>query len=219
MAQRAFLEMLKSATNQPILLLLSGGSSIDLLSDPRLAHALPVNSLLTTLDERLDVGQSNFDRIKQTTFVRACIARKDVEVFDARSFAAENSVTEVARVLDERVYQWMDEYPLAPVMATMGIGLDTHTAGIMPHGDDLGMAHFFQDPKRLFQGYDAGAKSIHRLRVTATFTLLKKVSRAIVFATKEKPIEQVLSSQCNPDHFPARILHQMNSVQLFTNLA
>lgn len=125
--------------------------------------------------------------------------------------------------LEASLHGWMAAHPDALVIATMGIGADGHTAGVMPFPEDETYFHkTFLDAERWVVGYDAGTKSPYPDRVTTSLAFLRDiVSSAVVYAVgtdKRSALERILASTGSLAETPARILSEMSRVDVFTDI-
>lgn len=116
----------------------------------------------------------------------------------------------------------MNKWPKADlVVALMGIGLDGHTAGIIPYSED---PKKFKD---LFEGdealvnYNAGHKNFHPLRTTVSISFLKnRVDQAFVYVKgeeKKEILKKVLESK-NTAEYPAAVINFMKKVSIYSDL-
>jgi 6-phosphogluconolactonase len=117
--------------DQPILLLLSGGSAfsfLELVSRESLSDRVTIG----VLDERFDVRPTanNFTQLAATQFfVDACA--RGCTYIDTRVEGRE-SLADMAARYDDAIMEWQAEHPEGVVIATLGLGADGHTAGIFP---------------------------------------------------------------------------------------
>lgn len=178
--------------DMPVLFLISGGSALKAL-DGIDEQVLGSNTIVSVLDERLDVESKdrNFFQLMQTDFYKKARARsvKFVPLFDTNFSGT--------------------------VIATMGIGVDGHTAGIMPFSEIL-------ESNEWISQYNAGERSIFPLRHTVTINFLKnKVDYAFVYVVgedKKEILEKVLTSSDNMTQYPSRVIHHMKNVEMYTDL-
>lgn len=198
----------------PRLVLLSGGSCLELLESPDALMGLGAGDAIAVVDERLEPGAGNFDRIMRTpAFTRA--ASGGCVSFDSR-FAPDATPEEAAAALEGFVRGYTKRG--ASVIALLGIGKDGHTAGILPLPEDPeGFRRRFVETGRLYAGYDAGAGYAPRRRVTATSELLLRADAAVVFAVGGKPVDAALEEAMTPEKMPARLLLDLENVRIHTD--
>ena len=191
----------------PLLLLASGGSCLKLLT-PELFARLPQGSAIAPLDERYsyDPEESNTVQIKKLLPSQSHVRLLGFEV------QSDDSLPEVTVRLMETIDDWIAEHPGAPIIATLGIGKDGHTAGILPnskatHSIDVSVV-----------GYVAGDK--YPGRVTMSFDFMRRrINHAICYAVgKDKAgALQLLEEPSLLANAPCRIMLEMADVQLFTD--
>lgn len=213
---------LKELSGAPVLLMLSGGSAFGLLdgvSDAALGSHLTV----CMLDERysLDATVNNFAQLEETAFYARAVAGGCS--FIDTSVGEDETLEDLAVRFEERIEWWTDENPDGAVVATMGIGEDGHTAGIMPFpGEPARFASLFENG-RWIAGYDAAGKNRHSLRVTATNSFLReRVGAAVAVAVgepKRAALERLFAPEGELSDTPARVMLEMRSVDLYTDVS
>jgi len=204
----AISKYLASNTDKSILFLVSGGSALKVLDyiDP---NVLNKNLIVSVLDERLRTipEASNFFQLSQTKFYKEAQKRGVKFV----------PINEWPPLLASRV-----------VVALMGIGLDGHTAGIMPFPENPNkFKELFELPlggptAKWVVSYNAGDKNQYPHRLTATITFLKeKVDHAFVYVSGENKkliLNKILEQSGEIYKYPARVIHDIKSVGLYTDL-
>lgn len=215
-------KVLSENTDKQILLMLSGGSSLAMLEYVN-EEILGKNITITILDERhtKDIKISNFSKLLETNFYHKA-SRKGASFIDTRVEGKEH-IEETAHHFEESIRLWKMNNPQGKIIATMGIGEDGHTAGIMPYPkykeafDDL-----FENIDKWIIGYNASGKSKHPMRITTTNTFLRSlVSEAIMYVSgenKKEALEKTLSEKGTLNETPARIIHKMKKVTIFTDI-
>ncbi|MEX2515152.1 MAG: 6-phosphogluconolactonase [Candidatus Paceibacterota bacterium] len=211
-------DMLLAHKDTPTLLLLSGGSALSLL-DHVSPEMLGPQLTITTLDERFstDPSAQNFAQIQATAFYHTAQA-SGASVIDTTT-AEGDTLAAVGDRFEAALRAWKDQHPDGVVIATMGIGADGHTAGILPG-----------DYKAEFSGrswvaaYEVSPSvNPHTKRITVTQTFLRTaVSEALVYAvgSEKKPIIEKLSREpCPSESMPACVVCEMQSVSLITDVA
>ena len=130
----------------------------------------------------------------------------------------EDSCRETSMRFELALHEWKTKYPNGVVIATLGVGSDGHTAGIMPgehgvdfSGDDLVVSYTV--PRAVNQ---------HTKRITTTYTFLTTyVDHTIVFAVgKEKRsiVAALEAGGCTLPTMPACIVTKMPDVTLYTDV-
>lgn len=221
-AEEAFGDVLFSARNEPVLLLLSGGSAFEILSgvsSPLFGKHLTIGML----DERFETNSNinNFLQLQKTDFYE--MAKLHGAQF-INSVPKENELLETfsARI-EEEWRRWRKENVSGKIIITEGVGSDGHTAGVMsfPENPEL-FAKLFLDDNVWVRGYDTGIKNKYSCRATATFSFLKnEVDVAIVNImgeAKKMAFEKIIDEGGVLAQTPARILRDMKDVKIFTNI-
>jgi len=209
-------EYISSLGDTHILLLLSGGSALSILEHFPGA-VLGENITIGVLDERFDPDPTdqNYYSLKQFPFYKKA---KESGV----NFIESNHLTTVYMLADDLTRDWeswVKNNPDGKIVATMGIGPDGHTAGIMPFPEDP------QKFKELFEddistiAYSAGSKNPIPIRATATNTFLRKIDRAFVFMSgKDKTRAAISLAGVGSLHeLPARIIKEIPHTTYATN--
>ncbi len=219
-ASEALGRVLTENKNKPVLLLVSGGSSLNLL------HSIPMDVFdrhvaMAVLDERFskDSGINNFLRLSQTDFYKEAMKR-GVTVFE--SVPKDNeAIEELAKRFEDFLKAWKMAHTDGVIVALQGIGPDGHTAGIMPYADDKRTFQFYFDDSEVWAlGYDAGTRSTYPLRVTVSLPFLRKVTTSIVYAVgveKKEALVAALAPEGELHKTPARIINEMPHCLLYTD--
>lgn len=211
---KMLLEYKSSGT--PVLLFLSGGSSLEPLAyvKPETMSGLVT---LTTLDERHDPSglNSNFRALARTEFFKQA-QLQGAQVIDTCVLLGE-SHTELADRIETDVRAWLIEHPHGVLLAVAGLGADGHTAGIMPYPEDrVAFTERFEG-ERFFVAYDATGKNPITRRVTATLTFIRKLSHVFLYAHgAEKRAARVAIKETGPlAGCPARIYQSVPTTFYF----
>ncbi|OGZ46613.1 MAG: hypothetical protein A3J54_01080 [Candidatus Ryanbacteria bacterium RIFCSPHIGHO2_02_FULL_45_13b] len=217
---RALLMDAKSHS-QPVLLLLSGGSAFSLL-DAIHKDVLGVHVTIGVLDERFNKDEfiNNFAQFTRTVFYSDAFVA-GVTFIDTRVGENETQDLLVTR-FEKALHDWVESHTDGVVMTTMGVGVDGHTAGIMPFPEHTTrFRQLFEDEKKWVVAYDAGDKNPYPLRVTVTMSFLRtRVNHTIVYVVGEEKktvIEHIFSTEGSLPQTPARIFHDMKDVYVFTS--
>lgn len=205
---------LKQYQTTPLLLMLSGGSALQLLEyvDPTV---LGSHITITTLDERYTPNQlgNNYELLAQTGFFADALSRGAV-VLETKVLPLE-SFHDFALRIDAGIRAWQAEYPNGVVIATMGIGIDGHTAGLFEKVEET----VFSSDRILGHTLPSGSNDfLERVTVTPEF-LRDVVTTAVVLATGEdkRLLIERLRHAPDSEHMPAKIIFEMNEVHLFHN--
>lgn len=212
----------KKRSGVPMLLLLSGGSAFSLL-DAIHKDACGTHIVIGMLDERFSVDEdiNNFAQFVKTAFY-ANAKTSGAAFIDTRGKGGETQDELTTRFLCS-LQNWVTAHRDGVVVATMGMGADGHTAGIMPFPEDPELfRQLFEDEKRWVTAYDAGNKNPYPLRVTVTLPFLREqVAHTIVFVVgeeKKDAMRRVLAEEGLLSETPARIIHEMKNVQVFSDV-
>lgn len=203
-----------------VLFLTSGGSSFDLLTSLQ----VPTKHIsIGVLDERYSTNSAinNFTQLKNTDFFKRS---KDVfeQILDSSVHKGE-SLEEFAHRFESLLRNWRRRFPEGVIVATVGMGPDGHVSGIMPYPEsEVLFQGIFNDPRRWVIGYDAGNKNQYHERATTTLPFMKKnIDFAIAYISgenKKDALSRVLAEEGRLNDTPARILHEMRDVAIFTDI-
>ena len=216
-------DCLKNARRKPTLLMLSGGSALELLAGIEMRN-IGKHITITVLDERYssDPAVNNFSQIAETEFYKKA-ERKGIDYIDTRVHR-KITLYGLARKFERGLKRWRKKHPKGHIIITQGIGTDGHTAGIIPYPrDSKKFEQLFEKEDKWVVGYNAPrAKTEYPRRITVTSSFLQdQVDCAIVYAigfAKQRALERVFAKKGSLFKTPARIVHEMKDVSLFTNI-
>lgn len=220
-AAQALSDAISGYEDRPVLFLLSGGSPLEIL---KYLFFDPFDARVTVgvSDERFstDPTINNFSQIIKTPWYQA-ITAKGVKSIDTRPLEGE-SVEDMGRRFDGMLKSWKKENSTGKIIITQGIGLDGHTAGMMPYPEDeRAFGFLFDDADVWTVGYDAKEKNKYPLRVTTTMPFLRMVDMSVLYVCgqdKKEPLARALAADGSLAATPSRIIHQMKHCLLFTDL-
>ncbi len=223
LASAIFKATLKRANNETkkVLLALSGGSALSLLNLIS-REDLGENITITVLDERWssDPTVNNFSQIKASKFYKE--ATSSGSSFIETIPQSSETRDELAMRFNQSISTWFSENPNGLVIATVGIGEDGHTSGMMPFPENKDKFNTLFNNENIFVvGYDATGKNPYPDRVTTNMNFMRRINTAIVYAIGEKKRESLLKLFAEKGDLastPARILKEMKNVQLFTDI-
>lgn len=198
----------------PVLLLLSGGSALDVVAD--LDSSLLTATTIMPLDERFSSNPALNNSLQMQALglpVTLLVpeASESLETFGQR--------------FDQLLHDWRRQYPQGVIIATIGMGPDGHVAGISPMPttpekfDSL-----FVTTSAWAVGYSGNLEPAERATVTVEF--LEEIDLAIGFVTGETKAEALraaFSSQATTDfpqdisQLPAVVLPSLDGI-LFTTI-
>lgn len=207
--------------NNPILLLLSGGSALDVL-DYIDVNILGPRITIGMIDERFsfDRDVNNFAKLSESKFLEDCMTMGCAII--GTEVQRGQTVSELSQHLERSWTNWDKRNKDGKVIVVLGLGEDGHTAGIMPYPENPRLfRNLFEQEDDWVVGYDAKDKNKYSLRITATISFLKdRVDEAVVFVSgqnKKEALEKV-QGQGSMYKIPGRIFQEMKNVRLFTNI-
>lgn len=208
-------KLLIAHDGEPVLVLLSGGSALDVLTgvDPDLFGG---NVTVGLVDERISPhpGDRNGASEKLKAFLSDCRAHM---LPIRQGVTPETSAAE----FDGALHAWKDKNRDGFTLVVQGIGPDGHTAGIMPFPKNPSDYNTLFEGNTWAVGYDAKEKSPFRFRVTLTNTFLRNEADAtVVYAVgpnKLSALSKVFAPSGSLAATPARIIREMPNVFLFTD--
>lgn len=209
-------QMLMRYQGQPTLLLLSGGSAVELLT---YVDTNVVGSWLTisTLDERYstDATINNFAQLQVLPFCQTAVAQGAQTISTA--IRPDETLIESGARFEHALREWRSQYPYGQVVAVAGVGADGHTAGIFAgeYGVDLASEAWvaaYSVPTSVHQYTD---------RITVTYTFLRtQVTEVLVYVAglaKQPIVEQLQRAACTHATIPAGIFNELSQVTLVTD--
>ena len=221
-AQKALSVVFEKNKNAPILFLSSGGSALELLEGLSLTNKKALITLGMLDDRFTDTDSeevSNFLQLTKTKFF--CEMLSGGAMLIDTSVQSNESLSDMAERFHASLQGWRMIHPSGVIIATMGIGADGHTAGIMSNMPKNKFGTFFENDEVYAVGYDTGGNGEHRARVTVTFPFLRMIDHALVYivgAEKERALASIMSKKGNLQETPARIMREMKDVSIFTDI-
>jgi 6-phosphogluconolactonase/glucosamine-6-phosphate isomerase/deaminase len=214
-------KLLEDNKDKPVLLMLSGGSALEILDGVN-PENLGEHTAISMLDERFSTepAANNFLQLQKTDFYKEAMNRQ-CSFFGTLPRPGENK-KQLAERLEKNLHAWQQENDQGKIFATVGMGPDGHIAGIMPFPEDEKKFAGLFLGKGWAVAYDAGDKSPHSDRITATATFLKNIDAAIAYiAGKEKQTVwgRIKQKANQPFELPAILLHDMRNLEIYTDLA
>ncbi|MDP4007369.1 MAG: 6-phosphogluconolactonase [bacterium] len=211
-------QTLEAHSHVPTLFLSSGGSSLELLEHVAI---FPPNFIVGMADERFseDSKVNNFAQLAETSFFEK--AEEHGAYFIDTRVQSGQDIEMFSRHFEDALRKWREEHPGGRIIITQGMGLDGHTAGIMPFPKEKSAFQELFEGERWVVGYDAGNKNEYSLRVTITMPFFRMVDHVVLYAAgKEKhdALSRVLKNEGTLEETPARIIHEMKEVHIFTDI-
>jgi 6-phosphogluconolactonase/glucosamine-6-phosphate isomerase/deaminase len=204
----------------PILFLSSGGSSLDWLDKIVIPAGVDLTVGLT--DDRFSRDPTVSNWLQLETHSQFMTAMERCHGSFLSTLPAEGeSVLAVAERYDAALKAWRNAHPEGKIIATLGVGPDGHTIGILPFPEDPVYFHnLFELGDNWVVGYDVGAKSPYRERITITAPVLSQIDYAITCAlgeNKKGALQQAIAAKVDPAEIPAVWLALPKQVELFTD--
>lgn len=214
-------EALKEALHNvegKVILFLSGGSSLGALKH---VDYIPRNLTVALVDERKGLPENtNWYSLTQTNFYR--LANASGAQFLNIPSDPKISIEECAESYNKVLVSYFKK-SAGRVLSVLGIGSDGHIAGVMPHPEAvIKFEKDFLNPNRWVIGYDASGKNPYKDRITLSLDFLRKyVHQSVVISLgieKCEALRRTLIEKGPTAEIPARILLEMNKVQIFTDV-
>jgi 6-phosphogluconolactonase/glucosamine-6-phosphate isomerase/deaminase len=207
-------------TTAPMLLLLSGGSALKVLDYVK-PDMFSSRVTIGVLDERVstDPAINNYLQLLSHPAIVRARAMGSVTI-NTVPFDHETP-QELAGRFEHTLRQWSSEHPDGKIIATVGMGPDGHTFGMMPYPEDKTMFdRQFVETDHWVVGYDAGSKHMYPLRATTTVAFSNEIYQSIWYVCghdKTAMLNKTLDPKTDIHNIPARIIQDMHNVTLFTD--
>lgn len=199
-----------------VLLCLSGGSALAIL-DNFPSEVLGPHVTVTVLDERYstDPKINNMAQIAATGFLEKAKAN-GCQLIDTRVKVGD-SIEEVVVGYNMGLLRWIENTPKGKIVATVGMGPDGHTSGIIP--GSIGFDRLFgHEQKNLVVGYEAiNQPPEQKMRITTTFSFLENVAFAVMLVlgeSKKDALMRLVADEGTLGETPARIWREPNNETL-----
>lgn len=208
-------EILTMHKHVPVLLLVSGGSAFALLE-----HVPPEvcgsHLTLAVLDERFstDATITNFAQLSQTDFFARATGAGAVSI-SSLVLPAE-SLASHARRFETALQKWRDDNATGVVVATLGMGVDGHTAGIFP-----GYVEELDRRGRWVEGYEVPLEiNDYTKRITVTPRFLStQINAAVAFVAgpqKRALLGKVMAAETTSE-YPAALWKTIPVLRIVTD--
>jgi len=214
--------VLAHSVEKPVLLFLSGGSSLALL-EGLATENLNSKTTIAVLDERYssDPKVNNFAQIVISSFYLKAKER-GAHFIDTRIQNGE-SQEDLAIRFNNALTKWFHTNPNGVLVATAGIGPDGHTAGMIPNTNKpkSWFHSLFDNGQNSYVASYTSEQNEYPKRVTTTLNLMRKIDDAIIYAVgenKREAINHMIDSDANLSETPARILNEIADAIVFTDL-
>lgn len=224
-AQKDLLDKLREYRDDGtrILLLLSGGSALKLLGEGFDYGVLGSHVTIGVLDERYTRNEefSNYAQLVKLGFIGKAMEAGCQDVIDTR-VKDEETIEELRTGYEIALHRWVENNPSGKIVATIGMGEDGHTAGIIPSGVDFA-EKFKVTNQRWVETLSVptqpeGAKE----RVTTTFNFLAMIAYGVMVVTgngKSPALQRFANEEGSLMLTPARIWRQIDGcVKCYTDI-
>lgn len=203
----------------PILLLLSGGSALNILEYIETENWS--NITLFFLDERYSVDNtdSNFAQLAQFDWLTK-VTGLGAKYIDSRVLSGED-LDSFTKRLNSSLKNWLDTNLAGKKLAIMGMGPDGHVAGIFPYPENPVLFAKLFTGKEIMVSHNVYGKNKFPQRVTTTFSFFDLLDRSYVCICGEEKRKALteLSRKKLPKHeLPAGILYNIKDVFLVTDI-
>lgn len=218
---------------KPVLLLVSGGSALELLKERMGDSSLPEGEKLTicALDDRVynDPEINTYQRITANNSYSLIYQAKahGAKFIETAMQEGDKGLFAVGERVNEEIIQWLAEHPDGEIIATVGMGPDGHTAGIFPHNTRKFMREERMTEGKTVPSYYASEIVPHEVneyarRVSATNMLLERAKGIALVVSEEKQelLERVFREDltaANINELPALLWRNMSEVSVFTS--
>lgn len=214
------LKEFRDVEHRDVLFLSSGGSALGVL-DRIDGEVIGPYLTIGIFDERYDPSNrtSNYAQLCKTAFYRRAVEGR-CRLIDTRTQKGQTQ-EELADYYEHELRSWRAQHPRGAIMATMGIALDGHTAGIMPFPENPARFRELFEGDRWIVAYDTETKNPFRLRVTITFTFLRYVDLMgiyLVGAEKGAMWRKLLEGD-DYTELPGRIIKTLPRGAVYTDAA
>ncbi len=205
---------------EPVLVLLSGGSALNILDALR-PDVFTSRVTVGVLDERVSnaPAENNFLQLADHPLIKQAIIN-GAGTIDTVALAGETP-KQLAMRFEGALRDWKSQHAGGSIIATVGMGPDGHTFGMMPYPEDPDtFSKQFIETDRWVAGDDAGDKNQYPLRATTTVVFSREIDMSIWYVcgeSKTDMLKRALDPRTRTYAVPARIIQDMNDVTLFTD--
>ncbi len=212
-------ELLALYDDISVLLMFSGGSSLEILDNVDITKLSP-RVTLTALDEKFSIDSSinNFQKIKATNFFQG--AKLAGCHFMDTTVNNSDTVEDFSKYWQDQLQKWFRVNSKGKIIAIQETGNDGHTVDIVPFTNDPKLFNdTFVNTQDWITHYNIGNKDKHPLRVTVTINFLENLVHHCIFYDEanqnivSKLLEKPLPMYLNP----ASVIYKMKNVYVFTN--
>jgi 6-phosphogluconolactonase/glucosamine-6-phosphate isomerase/deaminase len=204
----------------PVLLMLSSGSALSVLNYIG-KTSLGKNLTVSVLDERFsqDPEVNNFLQLQKTDFY------KDAFEAEASFFGTlprpNETMEDLRQRWDKNLKIWRQDNPNGLIIATLGMGPDGHTSGILPFPENPMQFEKLFNSADWTAAYNTDDKNKYPERVTTTLTFLKMVDFAFTFVSgkeKQEKFAKLILRDAKIAELPAMVWHEIKNLKIFTDI-
>lgn len=205
----------------PILFLTSGSSAFQLLDKINPQYLQPTVTI-SVLDERYssDPAINNFAQLEQSAFFNN--AKNAGCHFIDTKVRNEETGQQHADRFQKAITDWKENNPTGKIIATVGMGVDGHTSGVMPYTEDPELFQKIFNNHDWVVYYDAGNKNPFPLRTTTTLSFMRtQIDSSVFFIAgqeKKEAFDRLLKKEGTLAETPARIVHEMKNTIIVTDI-
>ncbi len=207
-ASKNALAIISGKVDQETLLLLSGGTSPDLLYQLIARNGTLKPGSVALIDERfgLPMHESSNEKMIYETHLLKYLLTAGIPFYGVLK---EEDLESVAEQYEETIRNLFNKY--SKKVAVMGIGADGHTAGIKP-----GLNY---DHSRWAIAYD-DLNGPFGKRITLTFEALNEVNEFVIliFGEDKRAVFEKMFTEQNQDKLPAVFFTTTSKVTLLTDI-
>ena len=210
---------ISSSVGKSSLLLVSGGSALDVLNNIKNESFAGVT--LAVLDERFDEANenNNFSQIEKLpwsngflqnggSFILTKVLPGDTQDILAQRFQIE-------------IEKWISKNVGGRIVALFGMGADGHTAGIFPYPENSKLFKKLFDGDALVVSYFATGKNKFEKRITTTNSIFGKIKIGFLYVygqEKASALHDFMKSEKNPNELPIMFLKGIEKIKLVTDI-
>lgn len=219
-AGAAISDLFAKFSGTEILFLVAGGSSLDVLeyvAEDDISSQMTVVVTDERVTDELDIN--NYAQLQASPFWNKLVRN------DAYSIPTEllgRNSEELRDAYDAALKKWKVDFPKGVVIGLYGIGEDGHTAGIIPgvYPEKEFDARYLGN--RYAEEFSALDKGAFPFRVTTTLSFMRDIVDVAFFYVKGEAKADALKATLLADgdihKTPARIMHDMKKVFVFTDI-
>lgn len=208
--------LIQGNLNNPILILLSGGSWLSLYENIIFENN---NSNITigVLDERFSSNdyENNFAQFTKTNFYKFAM-KNNFNFIDTR-IDNDESLSELAKRFKDALFNWKNNNPEGKIIATIGMGIDGHTAGVFSGCETV--KDYDSDWVLGYEIDESINQFTKRVTVTPNF-IINEIDFAVAYVSgmeKCTVLQRIKAEDVSQLNLPVQIWKQMKNLKVFTD--